>query len=168
MPKFAEMPVGAKYGMLTIVEELERVGSRRYFLWKCDCGNTKKIDMNPVRSGNTKSCGCMLKKYVKNQPKGVESYNWKGGKIEKEGYVLVYKPDHPNAKSNGYIGEHRYVMSEHLGRPLSRDENVHHINGDKKDNRLGNLELWNTSQPCGQRVEDKIKWAKEILERYDK
>lgn len=46
------------------------------------------------------------------------------------------------------------------------DENVHHINGDKLDNRIENLELWSTSQPCGQRIEDKIQWAKQILNQY--
>ena len=68
-------------------------------------------------------------------------------------------------KING-IFEHRRVMAEKLGRPLRRDESVHHINGDKGDNRLENLELWSTAQPYGQRVTDKVAYAIEILERY--
>lgn len=66
----------------------------------------------------------------------------------------------------GRMLEHRAVMQSNLGRGLIRHENVHHINGDRSDNRLENLELWNTSQPAGQRVEDKLRWAREILEQY--
>ena len=64
------------------------------------------------------------------------------------------------------VTEHRFVMEQALGRPLFDDENVHHINGDRADNRLENLEIWNTSQPSGQRVPDKIKHALDILNRY--
>lgn len=88
------------------------------------------------------------------------------GTMTADGYRRIYRPAHPNATSRGYIAEHRMVMSEMLGRSLTEDERPHHINGIRDDNRPSNLELWSTWQPPGQRVEDKVAWAREILNRY--
>lgn len=82
------------------------------------------------------------------------------------GYINLYLPDHPNSNKCGRILEHRYVMSEMLGRPLKDDETVHHKNGIHTDNRPENLELWATNHSHGQRISDLVAWAKEILQRY--
>lgn len=103
----------------------------------------------------------------------------------KKHYHANYKHGDPNAKlkaspgsgtvSRGYryihvngkkCLEHRHKMELKLGRPLLPKEEVHHINGVRDDNRPENLELWSTSQPAGQRVVDKLRWAREIIELY--
>lgn len=86
--------------------------------------------------------------------------------VDDHGYVMVPAPLHPNARKSKRVPEHRLVMSQYLGRPLRENENVHHKNGNRQDNRIENLELWVVTQPSGQRPQDLMKWAREILKAY--
>lgn len=79
--------------------------------------------------------------------------------VTAKGYVEMSTPD-------GRILEHRFVIEGLLGRRLLKGENVHHKNGVKNDNRPDNLELWVSFQPNGQRPEDLLEWADEIIKRY--
>lgn len=73
--------------------------------------------------------------------RGENAKNWRGGKnISTEGYVRIHMPNHPNS-SNSYVYEHRYQMEQYIGRLLEPSEVVHHINGDKTDNSIENLQL---------------------------
>jgi hypothetical protein len=87
-------------------------------------------------------------------------------KVDDQGYVQVFAPDHANARKSKRVPKHRMVMAEFLGRALRANENVHHKNGVKTDNRIENLELWVTSQPKGQRPQDLVEHAKKILRTY--
>ena len=73
--------------------------------------------------------------------KGVEGD--RKGYINRRGYVIVNCPGHPHGN---YVLEHRLVMEKHLGRYLSEAEIVHHINGEKQDNRIENLILFSNSE----------------------
>lgn len=83
----------------------------------------------------------------KGTEKGSTHPSWKGGKyITSHGYVMIKAYNHPRVDKNGYIFEHILVMEKHLGRFLVQDEIVHHINGNRQDNRVENLELMTSGQ----------------------
>jgi len=90
------------------------------------------------------------------------------GFVTRHGYRVVPIPpaDRWLTHGNRTEFEHRYVMAKMLGRPLTRDESVHHRNGNRLDNRPENLELWSRYQPKGQRVSDKLEYAIELLTLY--
>jgi len=107
------------------------------------CKHCGKVDLvqryylgRPYCSRKCSSLAISKKMRGKNHP------NWNGGKTMSHGYVVLSNyHDHPMATKRGHVLEHRLIMSEHIGRPLDKNEDVHHINGDKKDNRIENLEL---------------------------
>lgn len=99
--------------------------------------------------------------------RGANNPSWKGGrKRDSGGYIRVYQPEHPNSDQKGCVSEHRLVMEKRIKRLLLKEETVHHINGIKDDNHIRNLELWTSSHPAGQKVEDVLKWARSIIALY--
>lgn len=132
------------------------------------CRGQKRKILCPKKCGNTmfrtskmcKKCFSEIDQTLNNNP------NWKNGKTRhSKGYVLIHCPDHPRNK-NPYVFEHILVMEKYLGRLLTENEEIHHKNGVRDDNRISNLELWTVHHPRGQRVEDLIEWAQEIFDKY--
>ena len=131
---------GTRYGRLTVIEEVElRSGKPRMFKCACDCGNECTVALGNLRSGGKKSCGCIRReKRLKKIGRTVRT---------SAGYISVYVgKDHPMATAAGYCMEHRLVMAEYLGRPLTDTEVVHHVNEIKLDNRLDNLVLFTCTE----------------------
>lgn len=169
--------IGKRFGRLVVVQ----LGEQKYFpsgsvarqwLCICDCGKQLQVLGNNLRRGNSKSCGCA--DIDRKRRKAQSCHNWSGGRwINKDGYVMVYITDADRkfirslSTTRIYELEHVLIMSKQLGRILTKEETVHHINGKRDDNRIENLELWSSSHPPGQRVVDKIKWAYEILSLYE-
>jgi uncharacterized protein (DUF1330 family) len=89
---------------------------------------------------------------------GENHHNWNGGKhSDKNGYIWIYSPNHPNKSVRNYVLEHRLAMEKHLGRYLEKHEVVHHINGNRSDNRLDNLVLYDSHSnhmSCHKRLRD--------------
>jgi len=66
--------------------------------------------------------------------------------IDKGGYILVRCENyHPYKSNSGYVKEHRAVMENYLQKFLDPEENIHHKNGNRQDNRIENLELTTNS-----------------------
>jgi len=121
-----------------------------------DCGKERNVICRSASKPYIKRCcHCATLKSHKDNPRigrGENHYNWKGGiNLNRQGYVLEYvRKDNPfyfmatntgGKRFGGYILQHRLVMAKHLGRCLDAKEIVHHINGDKTDNRIENLHL---------------------------
>lgn len=162
--------VNKRFGMLVVtglkaISDQGKKGQGSKTLWNCicDCGKTTIGNTSALLAGQKKSCGCM--RTVGRT--GTKNIKWAGGrKQKKDGYIVIRAYDYPDSEKSVSVHEHVYVMAKHLGRALAKGESVHHKNGVRNDNRLENLELWSSYQPPGQRIEDKVIYAIEILKMY--
>ena len=75
--------------------------------------------------------------------KGSDHWKWRNGHSRCNGYEMIKRPHHPYANKRGYVLEHRLVVEDHIRRYLPPDVRVHHINGNRLDNRIENLVMMN-------------------------
>jgi hypothetical protein len=127
-----------KCGVLFIprVSQLKKGGGKYCSL---DC--SKDMHIGVKRSEETRQ---RMSAAIKNSPnlkplKGKDNPSWNGGRYLSNGYWWL-------SLDEGKVAEHRHVMSVHLGRELLPEEIVHHINHDKQDNRIENLEIMTRSE----------------------
>ncbi len=151
---------GQKFGKLTVIRK-EKIQPDRHTAWlcQCDCGKKAIVSMNNLRSGVTKSCGCL-----RHEASGRRRSEIENPIIRKNGYVCVRGIDR-----HGYRKErpqHVVIMEKVIGRKLDKGETVHHKNGIRSDNRIENLELWSKQHPPGQRVEDMVSFCLNYLSIY--
>ena len=153
------------FGRWTVIRLIGRLRGNALWLCRCECGNEQPVIGGALRSGHSKSCGCYNRQVASERWKnriGPLNPVWKGGRhTNSQGYIHIWCDD------DVYRLEHRMVVEKKLGRPLFDDEDVHHKNGIRNDNRYKNLELRvKAKHPAGASVNDLRLWAQEILQRY--
>lgn len=128
----------AENGMRYCSKECVDVGKRKEPVIKqcVVCGKT--LTLRPSKA-NINHCSYECQSAGRTKRPLDRLHNGKRARLNKAGYVILYEPDHPNKTLHGWQPEHRLVVEKQLGRHLTSDEHVHHINGQKDDNRPENL-----------------------------
>lgn len=184
---------GRQFHRLTALELIGRRGVHALWRCRCECGKTTQTTATSLKTGNTKSCGCLNSELLRARApiaaaarrlkesaplcqcgcgmlvkrgsgrwrkfvvghcyrvranwRGSETAHWKGGILVSAGRTYIYKPGHPRAvKGRRYVARYILILEQHTGQPVPRDMEVHHINGDKSDDRIENLQILTKSE----------------------
>ena len=88
---------------------------------QCGCGEVTKVGAGGLPNR-------YLFGYQNNGTIGDKATHWQGGTtLHKNRYLLIHKPEHPRADSNGYVREHILVTEKVLGKSLPKKAVVHHF-----------------------------------------
>lgn len=155
--KYTIKELGEKYGICT--------GKTYYLLRDAGCSfiHTRR---KPVSDDERKRRSIANKGKIisEEQRKAISernscNYNGLNGyghtKNHNRGYILAYAPRHPNAHKDGYVMLHTILMEREIGRYLMEDEVVHHINHDRTDNRIENLQLMKKKDHCSMHMKER-------------
>jgi hypothetical protein len=118
------------------------------------CGKVRNVIHAILKKGYGRYCSRKCKGIAERGTlAGPKNGNWKGGRTIIAGRPCLYIPSHPRATKEGYVYENVVVMERKLGRPLrwirqghNDNEVAHHINEDRMDNRIENLQLMTSKE----------------------
>lgn len=145
----------AKDGVNNQCKPCMRVSRRKYRekLGKCSVSGCTAAAVGNITRGALCSTHYNWRRVGKDMTTPVRRRRANGeGSMNSQGYRVI------QVNGRGVL-EHRWIMEGILDRPLWPDENVHHRNGIRHDNRPDNLELWVRCQPPGRRVEDLLDYV---------
>ena len=135
MPEIGEIKFGKDIGF--------SLKSDKYIWYPCiDCLQPRWIRMIKGQPIHIRCRSCFDKisgKLSGFSELGKGNPAWRGGKVEKSGYIYVHMPSHPRTTQTGYVRRAILVLEKKIKRPLMPREQVHHINGNKTDDRPSNL-----------------------------
>jgi hypothetical protein len=124
-----------------------------------ECGKTFTKVPAAIAKGEGRYCSVACKGVAQSRLTGEKSPHWKGKpKSNVNGYIRINRAD------GNHIFEHRYVMEQHLGRPLRSNEHIHHRNHNKADNRIENLQIVSPSEHARMHTTGRTigRWAKQF------
>ena len=140
--------IGAELGTIVYGYQLGLTSASKYKYTQCPrCGLYRwaQILKNVPRRAHCHRCSMIIRPNNKFRFTGEKHPNYKTGKKVRFGYMQVLltpdNPYYPMCNISHYVLEHRLVMAYKLGRCLERGELVHHINHNRLDNRIENLQL---------------------------
>lgn len=129
---------GKRFGRLIVTKEIKkRRNSLIYWECLCDCGSIAIKAGKTLKNGRTRSCGCLHSEQaienIKNYNNDNEVQIWSKREVY-GGYIEIKTPE-------GWAREHVYEIEKKIGRKLGKNEIVHHVDGNKKNNEISNLIL---------------------------